>query len=130
MLKSDTFAHQALYGIQGKYFLRNRNYSGRWNASCYYCGMDELPDLSRLSVAEKDELIRDLWVRVRSLTAQATSLPTKVVEREARLATNSRHSSKPPSSDGLGKPRATSRCVRAENTRTADRKDILEGGGY
>ncbi len=32
--------------------------------------MDELPDLSRLNVAKKDELIRDLWSLVRDLTAQ------------------------------------------------------------
>ena len=63
--------------------------------------MDELPDLSRLNVAEKDELIRELWSLVRTLTAQVTSLQGKVQELEARLAQNSRHSSKPPSSDGF-----------------------------
>ena len=66
--------------------------------------MDELPDLSRLSVAEKDALIVDLWQLVRKLTAQVTPLETKVQELEARLAQNSRNSSKPPSSDGLSKP--------------------------
>lgn len=71
--------------------------------------MDELPDLSRLSVAEKDELIRDLWSLVRGdLSAQVTTLQTKVVELEARLAQNSRNSSKPPSSDGLAKPKTKS----------------------
>jgi hypothetical protein len=44
--------------------------------------MDELPDLSRLNVAEKDELIRDLWSLVLNLTAQVTTLQTKVVELE------------------------------------------------
>jgi transposase len=70
--------------------------------------MDELPELSRLSVAEKDEQIRELSALVRSLTAQATSLQTKVVEREARLTINSRNLSKPPSSDGLNRPKTKS----------------------
>lgn len=70
--------------------------------------MDELPDLSRLNVAEKDELIRELWSLVRNLTAQVTSLQGKVQELEARLAQNSRNSSKPPSTDGLSKPKPKS----------------------
>jgi transposase len=63
--------------------------------------MDELPDLTRLSMAEKDDLIRELFAQVRALTS-------KVVELEARLALNSRNSSKPPSSDGLNKPKPKS----------------------
>jgi transposase len=61
--------------------------------------MDELPDLERLSVAEKDELIRVLWAVVGQLRAE-------VAELKARLAQNSRTSSKPPSSDGLRKPKS------------------------
>ncbi|MBL8402034.1 DUF6444 domain-containing protein, partial [Accumulibacter sp.] len=63
--------------------------------------MDELPDLEKLSVAEKEQLIRELWplrALVRDLAAQVTALQLKVTELEARLATNSRNSSKPPSS--------------------------------
>jgi transposase len=73
--------------------------------------MDELPDLEELSVAEKDQLIRELWplrVLVRDLAAQLTVLQTKFTELEARLAQNSRNSSKPPSSDGLNKPKPKS----------------------
>ena len=59
--------------------------------------MNELPDLTRLTGAEKDALIYELFAQVITLTA-------KGIELEARLAMNSRNSSKPPSSDGLNKP--------------------------
>ena len=62
--------------------------------------MEELPDLDRLSVADKDELIRALFAQVKALTAQVVVLATKVAELEGRLALTSRNSSKPPSSDG------------------------------
>jgi hypothetical protein len=73
--------------------------------------MDELPDLARLSVAEKDDLIRELWplrALVRQLSEQVTALTAKVAELEGRLAKNSRNSSKPPSSDGLNRPKPKS----------------------
>ena len=66
--------------------------------------MDELPDLDRLSVAEKDDLIRVLFAQVKALTKQVEALTAKVTELEGRLALNSRNSSKPPSSGGYGKP--------------------------
>ena len=59
--------------------------------------MNEQPDLTRLTGAEKDALIYELFAQVITLTA-------KGIELEARLAMNSRNSSKPPSSDGLNKP--------------------------
>ena len=68
--------------------------------------MDDLPDLDRLSVAEKDALIRELWplrALVRQLSEQVATLTAKVAELEGRLALNSRNSSKPPSSGGYGK---------------------------
>ncbi len=55
-------------------------------------------DLDRLSVAEKDQLILVLLERVAALTE-------KVAELERRLSQNSRNSSKPPSADGLNKPK-------------------------
>jgi transposase len=63
--------------------------------------MEPLPNLDRLSVAEKDELIHVLYAQVAVLTA-------KVAELEARLALNSHNASKPPSSDGLGRPKPKS----------------------
>lgn len=57
--------------------------------------------LDRLSIAEKDELILALFSQVAALTA-------KVAELEGRLALNSHNSSKPPSTDGLNKPKPKS----------------------
>jgi len=50
--------------------------------------MEALPDLDRLSVAEKDDLIRAIF-------AQVETLLSKVAELEGRLAKNSRNSSTP-----------------------------------
>lgn len=66
--------------------------------------MNELPDLDRLSHAEKDDLIRALFAQVKALTLLVEALTGKVTELEGRLALNSRNSSKPPSSGGYGKP--------------------------
>ncbi len=79
--------------------------------------MDELPDLEKLSAGEKDQLMRELWplrALVRDLGAQVTALQLKVAELEARLTINSRNSSKPPSSDGLSKPKPKSLRRRGE----------------
>lgn len=70
--------------------------------------MDELPDLDRLSHADKDDLIRFLFAQVKSLTAQVAALTAKVTDLEGRLALNSRNSSKPPSTDGMNKPKPKS----------------------
>ena len=72
--------------------------------------MKSLPDLDRLSVAEKDDLIRSLFARVQELTA-------KVAELEGRLALNSRNSRKPPSADGYGKPKPKSLRTPGKNPR-------------
>lgn len=69
--------------------------------------MQNLPDLTKLSVAQKDELIRMLWPlqqQVQDLMAQMLVMQERIKQLEGRLALNSKNSSKPPSSDGLRKP--------------------------
>jgi transposase len=46
--------------------------------------MEQLPNLSSLSFAEKDALIRALWVQVQALTAQVATLTARVAELEAK----------------------------------------------
>jgi len=42
--------------------------------------MDELPDLERLSVAGKDELIRALFAQVKALPVQVDALTAKIAD--------------------------------------------------
>jgi len=65
--------------------------------------MKTLPNLSKLSHEQKDELIISLW----PLLKQVEELTARVAELEGRLALNSKNSSKPPASDGL-KPKPKS----------------------
>jgi transposase len=69
--------------------------------------MDKLPNLTRLSSEEKDELIQVLWFQnaelrkqVEELVARCQGLEAQVKELENRLSKDSRTSHKPPSSDG------------------------------
>ena len=66
--------------------------------------MTELPDLSQLSHAQKDELIMALWQQVQQLIAGHQQLQQQLQLLQARLHQSSKNSSRPPSSDGLGKP--------------------------
>jgi len=68
--------------------------------------MKELPDLSILSHAQKDEPIHTQWAMVQSLTAQVEGLTAEVSELKGRLAKDSHNFSKPPSSDELRKPKS------------------------
>ena len=84
--------------------------------------MQSLPDLAQLSHEQKDELIRALWPlgqQVKDLTAQLSAMQARIKELEGRLALNSRNSSKPPSSDGLGKhnPKPNPKSLRVSGQR-------------
>ncbi len=84
--------------------------------------VEGLPNLSELSVHDKDALIvrlfseltalravaEDLQARVTSLEAENQSLRSENQELRGKLAKNSQNSSKPPSSDGLNKPKPKS----------------------
>jgi transposase len=62
--------------------------------------MERLPDLSSLSPAEKDALIRALWAQVRVQTEQVATLTARVAELEAKLGVPPKtpdNSSLPPS---------------------------------
>jgi transposase len=74
--------------------------------------MDDLPDLDRLSVAEKDDLIRVLFAQVKVLLARVDTLTAEVTELKGRLALNSQNSSKPPSADGLNRPKPKPKSQR------------------
>ena len=65
-------------------------------------------DLSHLSHAQKDELIHALEAQVQALTGQLLTLQKVVEKLQGQLALNSKNSSKPPSSDGLNKPKPKS----------------------
>ena len=66
--------------------------------------MQSLPDLSQLSHAQKDEIIRMLWAQLQDLAPQMHALQERIKQLEGRLSLSSKNSSKPPSSDGYGKP--------------------------
>ena len=77
--------------------------------------MQNLPDLSQLSHAQKDEIIRILWARLQELTPQMNALQERIKQLEGRLAQTSKNSSKPPSSDGYGKPAPKSLRAPGQN---------------
>lgn len=75
-------------------------------------------------VAGRDELIADLRVQVAEageLREQVEQLRREVADLATRVKQNSKNSSRPPSSDGLGKP-ARSRCGRGPAASLAGRR--------
>ena len=80
--------------------------------------MENLPDLTTLSHAQKDELIRMLWPlqrQVQDLMAQMVEIQEHIMQLEGRLALNSKNSGKPPSSDGMNKPAPKSLRIAGQN---------------
>ena len=65
--------------------------------------MNELSNLNRLSVAEKDALILAQFEQINRLTVIVQTFSARVRELEVRLRKDSHNSSKPPSSDGLAR---------------------------
>lgn len=68
--------------------------------------MEELPDLTGFTHEQKDALIHFLWRTVCELRQEVARLNARVSELEGQLAKNSRNSSKPPSAEGLRKPKS------------------------
>ena len=66
--------------------------------------MQDLPDLTTLSHAQKDELIVMLWQQVQVLTAQVQQMQAHILHLEGRLSLNSRNSSKPPAATAWPSP--------------------------
>lgn len=67
--------------------------------------MPNLPDLSQLSHAQKDEIIRMLWPlqqQVQDLMAQMLVMQERIKYLEGRLALTSKNSSKPPATGFWG----------------------------
>ena len=70
--------------------------------------MTSVPDINLLSDAEKDELIRTLFVQLQELVGT-------VAELKGRLALNSANSSKPPSTNGFKNPNNKNRSTRGKS---------------
>ncbi len=66
------------------------------------------PNLSELSVQDKDSLIVRLFAAIEDLQARMTLLESENQELRGKLAKNSQNSSKPPSTDGYKKPKPKS----------------------
>ena len=79
--------------------------------------MQDLPDLSQLNHAQKDELIVRLWPligQVQELMERVDAMQKVIDDLQGRLALNSKNSSKAPSSDGLNKPQPKSLRVAGQ----------------
>ena len=82
--------------------------------------MFERPDLSKLSVAEKDALIMVLFDQLDAMIQTIKVMQARIDELEGRLRKDSHNSSKPPSLDGYGKKKKT--------TSSRERSGLKAGG--
>ncbi len=72
-------------------------------------GASELIEELRQQLAERDQQLGERDQQLAQLGAENALLRERLEELERRLGLNSRNSSKPPASDGLGKPQAGKR---------------------
>src|SRR3984885_11039605 len=79
----------------------------------------------RAANARLRQVIQAKDTEISILRAQAETLRTEVAELRGRLAQNSRNSSRPPSSDGLGKPAPKS--LRKKTGRKPGRRSTGRG---
>lgn len=91
--------------------------------------MQSLPDLSALSDTQKDELIVVLWPLGQQvdLSVQLSGMQQRNEYLEGHLALNSRNSSKPPSTDGLAKPKLAPKSLRQTGQRPSGGQKGHEG---
>jgi len=79
--------------------------------------MQSPPNLKTLSSDDKDSLILLLWNQNQQLMKQIARFEEEINALKSQLSQNSRNSSKPPSSDGYGKPKPKSQ--RKKSTRSS-----------
>jgi hypothetical protein len=72
--------------------------------------------LAALVMSLREELVAAHAVSAR-ISDELEQAVQRIAELEARLASNSQNSSKPPSSDGLGKPAPKTRSLRPKTPR-------------
>jgi hypothetical protein len=77
--------------------------------------MTSIPDFNLLGHAEKDELIRSLFVQLQELAGIVAAQAATIAELKGRLALNSSNSSKPPSSKGFDQPTSKNRSLRGKS---------------
>ena len=85
-------------------------------------GMFERPDLSKLSVAEKDALILALFDQLEAMSQKMKVMQARLDELEGRLRKDSHNSSKAPSSDVYGKKK------NKKTTSSRERSGLKAGG--
>jgi hypothetical protein len=90
--------------------------------------LEASPNFSELSIEGKDSLIVRLFAVVEDLQSRVALLEAENQELRGKLAKNSQNSSKPPSSDGLNKPRSRRACVdRAAGNRVDSKATRAHG---
>jgi len=87
--------------------------------------MQSPPNLKTLISDDKDSLILLLWNQNQQLMKQVARLEEEIKVLKSQLSQNSRNSSRPPSSDGYGKPKPKNQ--RKKSKRSSDRQPEHKG---